>query len=131
MRYYFDTCIWVDLLEERNGKGIIVQQLITKIIEENGVIFYSSLTIEELGRIGYTEHDMRRLFTKTILVFTHLKKAHFSISQKVAKKRLVPRKDVLHAYTAADAESVLVTTDRHFEKLKDIVESKTPRELIL
>jgi len=42
----------------------------------------------------------------------------------------VPKGDAIHALIARNHKAVLVTYDQDFEKLNDIINSKTPRELV-
>ena len=47
---------------------------------------------------------------------------------KVSIKRKAPKGDVLHALIARDNEAILITQDKHFRKLKDIVLVKKPED---
>jgi len=51
-------------------------------------------------------------------------------AKDISLKRNLPKGDVLHALIARDNKAILVTLDKHFKKLLDIVESKRPQDLI-
>jgi len=52
-KFYFDTSIWLDFLEKRDGpglpKGTWAKELIEKIIKNNDKILFSDINILELG----------------------------------------------------------------------------------
>jgi hypothetical protein len=51
MKYYIDTCIWRDYFENRNDKyrplGEWAFRFIKKIINEDSLILFSDLVLEE------------------------------------------------------------------------------------
>jgi len=53
-----------------------------------------------------------------------------SISVRISRVRNIPRIDILHSLLAKKSYAVLVTWDNHFSLLTDIVEVKTPRDII-
>ncbi|MBI2047107.1 PIN domain-containing protein, partial [Candidatus Pacearchaeota archaeon] len=54
----------------------------------------------------------------------------FGKAKDLSKKRDIPLFDALHALLARDQRATLVTRDKHFEKLSDIISYKKPEELI-
>ena len=50
--------------------------------------------------------------------------------KKIASQKNIPKKDILHALIARDNNAIMIATDKHFEKLIDIVEVKKPKELL-
>ena len=65
-RYYFDTGIWLDFLENRNEpnfpKGNLARSLVERIIKKDDKIIISDNNITELNMQGYPEEDIRDLF---------------------------------------------------------------------
>jgi len=74
-KYYFDTSIWLDLLENRNEpnfpKGEWAQKLVEKIIENDGKIIYSDNNIVELINLGHEKYEIAGMFEEMsdILIF--------------------------------------------------------------
>ncbi|MFH1752142.1 MAG: PIN domain-containing protein [archaeon] len=50
-------------------------------------------------------------------------------AEKIAKRRNLPKGDVLHAILARDNKAVLISRDKHFQELLDIVEVSFPEEV--
>src|SRR3989338_5394949 len=127
-KYYFDTSIWLDFFEYRNEpnfpKGRWVQELINKIIESDAKILYSDINIVELGVAGYSSQDIDMLFKKLKPILTFIESTNKQIgkAKDLSSKRNIPKGDALHALIARDNKAILVTLDRHFKKLLDIIE---------
>ncbi|MBS3176080.1 PIN domain-containing protein [Candidatus Woesearchaeota archaeon] len=136
-RYYLDACIWLDLIEDRNephlSRGDYAWKLLKKIISEEGVILYSDMIVEELTEgYGYPMYKIEPLFQllKRVLFYIDSTEEYIGKAKEIGGKRNIPHGDVLHALLARDYRAQLVSRDRDFEKLKDIVISKKPEELI-
>lgn len=135
-RFYFDTSIWLDFLEERNEpnmpKSDWARKLVAKIIRKGDVIVYSDVVLMELEDEGYSIFDVEDLFfvLKQNLVFVESTNTEIKRAKDLASKRSVPNGDALHALIARDNNSIFVSLDRHFQLLKDIVKIKKPQELI-
>lgn len=135
-RFYLDTSIWLDFFEERNEpnrpKSEWAKKLITKIIGKADIIVYSDLILRELENTGYSNFDVENLLflLENNLVFVESTNAEIKRAKDLASKRSVPRKDALHALIARDNNAILVTLDRHFQSLNDIVKVRKPQELI-
>ena len=133
-RYYIDTSIWMDVLEDRKGYGDeplgeYALKLFSMIRSKKDVIVISDILMKEL--LGYYSLDqvngmLRPFFV--LKIFTSKKQDRIAI--KIAERRNLPKGDVLHAILAKDSGSVLVTRDKHFEKLVDICNYYKPEELI-
>ena len=131
-KYYLDTSIWVDYYLKRGKNGKHALKLIRKIVEENSMILYSDLHINEFKRVGFSLEEINEIFK--IAKSDNIKRIHTSREQReeatnVASLKKIPRKDVLHAIAARDNEAIMVATDEHFKKIRNIIDSKLPREL--
>ncbi len=51
-------------------------------------------------------------------------------AKNIAKLRNLPKGEVLHAILARDNETIMITRDKHFLKLRDVIESYKPEEII-
>jgi len=135
-KYYFDTSIWLDFLENRNEpnmpKGQWIKELVNKVINDGSLIVYSNANKEELIKQGYSIYELNNLFSplKKILMYVEFTKKQFGKAKDLANKKNVPIFDALHVLIAKDNKSILVTLDKHFHQFKDISLVKSPREII-
>jgi predicted nucleic acid-binding protein len=135
-KYYIDTSIWIDLIENRKGYngeplGNYAVKLFYKIIKNKGIIILSDVILLELkthynlaqinGMIAPFSNNLEKLITN---------KDQYQESKILSFKKNIPKGDALHAILARDNNLILVTRDRHFEKIKDIVMFYKPEELI-
>lgn len=133
MKFYFDTSIWLDVVEKRGYNGEVAKKLFAKIILKDYMVLYSNLIIKELKNLGYFDTEINKILS--IAKPNNLKQIHITKEQimkaiKISKKRNIPLKDVIHALVAKDNEAQLITRDRHFQKLKNIITPKLPEELL-
>ena len=74
-KYYLDTSIWLDLLENRNEpnlpKGDWAHKLLDKVTKNNDKVIYSDNNIYELNLIGYSKYEFDNILQplKPILIF--------------------------------------------------------------
>jgi predicted nucleic acid-binding protein len=61
----------------------------------------------------------------------YVNKKQFRKAKDISNKRNIPVFDALHAIIARDNSAVMITRDRHFDKLLDIVRYKKPEEIII
>lgn len=134
--YYFDTSIWLDFFECRNEqhlqKGDLAHQLLNKIVHDNAKIVYSDHVLFELKTLGYASFEIELMFNplRPILLFVEATRKQIGKAKDLALKRGIPKGDALHALIARDNNAIMVTLDRHFKELIDIVEPKRPDELM-
>ena len=135
-KYYLDTSIWLDFFENRNEpnlpKGDWAHKLLDKITENNDKVIYSDNNIYELNIIGYSTHELNNILQplKPILIFVESTEKQINKAKDLSLKRNIPKRDALHALIARDNKSILVTLDRHFQKIRDILKPKKPQDLI-
>ena len=136
MKYYFDTCIWIDFFENREDRfrplGEWALRLINKIIQENNTLLYSKLINKELNKF-YTEELIKErflIFPAEILKKVAIIDEQIKESRILSKKLKIPRDDVLHAIIARDNNAIMITRDKHFYELSNITIIKKPEDLI-
>jgi predicted nucleic acid-binding protein len=135
-KYYFDTSIWLDFFENRDEpnlpKGEWANKLINKIVKNDDRIIYSDNNVYELNIVGYSSEDIKNMLKpiKPILIFVESTEKQIGKAKDLALKRDIPKRDALHALIARDNKAILVTLDKHFQKLLDIIKPKSPKELI-
>lgn len=135
-RFYVDTCIWVDLYEDRKGfngekLGKYAFDLLIKIKLDNSLIVISELTIKELGSI-YSLKEVISLLKPFKSFLKHIvpTKQEKVEAVKIANTRNLPKGDVLHAILARNHNSTLVTRDNYFKELVDISDFFKPEDLV-
>jgi|SRR3989344_2103037 len=136
-RFYLDSSIWRDYYENRSDKfrplGEWALRLINNIVENTDIILYSDFIIEEL-KVKYSEDEINRIFEiidrRDLLLKVDISKEQAKEAAVLCKKRNVAFGDALHAILARDNKSTMITRDKHFLELFDIVEVKKPEELI-
>lgn len=133
-RYYLDTCIWIDYFENRKDRfrplGEWALRAINEIINEEGIILFSSLNHKEIQRF-YTEEQINKILS--CVPPPLLKMVFYSEPQKkearlTAKYLDIPVSDALHAIIARDNSAILITRDKHFILISG-VNIKLPEEL--
>ena len=133
MIYYFDTSIWLDFYERRGKNGEFALQLILKIIEEDNIILYSDLHINELKRLGFNIDAINKILSiakPDNLIRVHIYKEQDEEARKIASIKNIPKGDVLHAILCRDNDAQLVTRDPDFQRIFYITKPKKPEELI-
>ncbi|MBI2452350.1 PIN domain-containing protein [Candidatus Pacearchaeota archaeon] len=129
-RFYFDTSIWLDFYEKRGKNGELTKELINKIIKDEDVVAYSDIVVKELKNIGYSGNEINEMLSVTRVEMIHIKKEQLEEAKKLASERKIPKGDVLHAISARDSESYLITRDKHFKKLNDITKQHLPEDFL-
>lgn len=131
MDYLIDTCIWIDLLEDRKGSkkepfGIYASKFFLKNFKN--IIYTTDITIQELkGKLSNDEiFSLFRPF-KIRTIFSS--KKQFEESFVISNKLKIPKGDALHAIIARDNNLMIITRDKHFKQI-NFCKSKKPEELI-
>lgn len=135
-RFYFDTSIWLDFLENRDEpnlpKGTWAKELIRKIIKNRDKILFSDDNMLELTNCHYLEFEIEEILQslKSIIIGIESTEKEIGRAKDLAQKREVPKRDALHALIARDNHAILITLDNHFKKLTDIIQPHSPKEFI-
>lgn len=134
-KYYLDTSIWRDYCENRSDKfrplGDWALRLLNQIDSEGDKIIVSEIIIIELEK-RFKKEEINNIFEPFKKAFIYV-----NISEKQRKEmRLlnnilkIGKGDILHAILARDNEAIMVTRDKHFDRLSFIVEPFKPEDLI-
>lgn len=135
-KFYFDTSIWLDFLENRNEpnlpKSDWARELVVKIISDEDIVIFSDNNLIELIQLNYSHFDideiLKNLGVEIIMVEANDKQ--LGVAKDLSLKRKVPRRDALHALIARDSQAMLVTLDHDFQKLLDIIRPFRTNELL-
>ena len=134
-KYYIDTAIWRDLHENRKDKfknlGELVFESLKKIRTNKEKIIYSDFVVEELSH-AYDRQTINKLFNgvSEALEKVEINEQQLKEAADLSKKLNIPFGDAVHGVLARDNNSIMVTRDRHFRKLKDKITIKKPEDLI-
>ena len=132
-QYYLDTSIWIDFYEKRGHNGELAFQFLSKVLRGNNSIFYSDLVIVELKRVGYTQEqvlDIFRIAKPYFLRRLHIYPEQIDEARLLMQSRNIPKGDALHAILARDNNTILISRDNDFKKLKDITKVHFPEDFI-
>ncbi|MEM3374666.1 MAG: PIN domain-containing protein [Candidatus Woesearchaeota archaeon] len=136
MNYLIDTSIWIDLYENRKGYkneplGDYAFELFKKIILEKNKIVITDFIQKEL-QVNYGLEEIRGMLFpfKEFLEIVYVNDKQKDEAKIIAEQRNIPKGDALHAIVARDNNLILITRDKHFKELKDIVKSYKPEEII-
>jgi predicted nucleic acid-binding protein len=102
-------------------------------MRDNATIFFSKVTATEmLNEIEPDKIDNILTITSALM---RLKRVDFTKedsdeADELSRQRNVPFTDALNAIIARNNNAIMVSQDKHYQKLKDIVETKRPEDLI-
>ena len=134
-KFYIDTSIWIDLLENRRGfndepLGDFALRLFVLIKTKHHKLIISDILVRELeGFYSAQEiNGMMKPFEKITekVVSTHEQRKE---AKEIAQQRNLPRGDALHAIIARDNNLILITRDKDFRQLEDISKHHKPEEI--
>jgi predicted nucleic acid-binding protein len=135
-RYYLDTSIWIDIYEDRvgfNGEplGEFGFQLLLMIKENKEKIVISDIVYSELKQ-HYSLECIKGMFLpfEECIIIVNSTTKQKNDAKQLGQKLCVPYPDALHAFLARDNNLVLITRDRHFQKLDGITKHKKPEDII-
>ena len=134
-RFYLDTAIWRDYFEDRRDSlrplGEFAFRFLKDCEKHDCEVLYSHLVVYELHS-HYSPERVKQVFSS----FSHYLKEVSISPDELSEARTLNRElkdthtsDIVHAILARDNCAVLITRDRHFEALSDIVQVLTPEEV--
>ena len=112
---------------------MFASKLFKKIIKEKTKKIFSKSIIKELS-IDYNTKDINNMLN--LLIYTkvleriEIKEEEYNEAKKISLERKLPFVDALNAIQARNHNAILVSQDKHFAKLSDIINFKRPQELI-
>ncbi len=135
-KYYVDTSIWMDLVEDRKGYnneplGSYALKLFAMIKAKKHKMVVSDLLVRELeSKYSMEEINGMMLPFQKIMEKVFVTTEQRDEAKKIAKERNLPPGDVLHAIIARDNNYIMITRDKHFRDLLDITKHSKPEEII-
>lgn len=123
------------MFEDRNEpnlpKGDYAEAFIERVIAKDETLIYSNAVKVELEDQGYAWWEINRFFEPLakVLEYVEYSGKQFTKAKDLAAKRNLPLMDALHAILARDCKAMLISRDRDFGKLKDIVKTEKPEDV--
>jgi|TARA_Y100000310_G_C20458742_1_gene704310 predicted nucleic acid-binding protein len=135
-KFYVDTSIWMDLLEDRKGYnneplGEYALKLFSLIKAKKNTLIITDLLIRELES-NYSMEEINGMVLpfQKIIEKIFVTKEQRDEAKKLGQERNLPPGDALHAIIARDHKLIMITRDKHFRQLEDIAKHYKPEELI-
>ncbi|MFH1752140.1 MAG: PIN domain-containing protein [archaeon] len=132
--FYLDTSIWRDYFEDRKNHikplGELAFQFLKECKKRRFKLVYSDLVVFELKK-SYSDEKIKQLFSPFAdnLVLAEISEKQRLEAVKLESIKDAHKADILHAIIARDEKAVLVSRDKHFDCLTDIVEVLKPEEV--
>jgi predicted nucleic acid-binding protein len=110
--------------------GNHAHQFLANCSKYGETILISRLVCLELGDIS--EETLNKIMVEMRIRLETVPIAQIQINEarSIAQKRNILPNDVLHALLARDNQAILITRDRHFGELADIVLDEKPENVI-
>ncbi len=136
-KFYVDTNIWPDFALNRRDSirplGELAFSFFRKVVRKKWQILYSNFVVGELEQHLKPWEMQERCFgivsDKGLLFKVALSTEQSFEAERVSKKFGVPFGDAIHAIIARDSKAVVVSRDRHFQTLHEIVTTFLPEEI--
>jgi predicted nucleic acid-binding protein len=134
-RFYVDTAIWRDYFEDRSDGlkplGEFAFLFLKNCEKHNCEVLYSQLVVSELLS-HLSEEQVKQIFSSFSNFLREIKISKEQI--KEAKNiglwvRYSHTADIMHAILARDNKAILITRDKHFDVLAEIVLVLKPEEV--
>jgi predicted nucleic acid-binding protein len=117
MKYYVDTCVWIDFVEGEKYS----EDFFYKIIHNEDSIIISNLVFKEFvkhKKYSNIQSAITLLKSKQLIEFVTYTYSQNEEASKICKD--MPLADALHAIIARDFNATLITRDKHFLMLRHI-----------
>jgi predicted nucleic acid-binding protein len=134
MKYYVDTCIWIDYWENRSDNLRPIGEFVANFLINSNLrkdkFIISDIVFDEL-RTKYSDDIINNI----LRVVNHVDIISINSKQAFEAKKLsrifdIPFGDATHAVIARDNAALVVTRDKYFVLLCGIVQSRYPEELV-
>lgn len=101
-------------------------------MEDKDFIISSDIVKNELLTLGYSRYDLDILLFSLRYCLKNVSSTdkQYKRSRDIASKRKIPFADTFHALIARDNGAIMITRDKHFDLLKDIVKVARPEDII-
>jgi predicted nucleic acid-binding protein len=136
MNYYIDSCIWRDFLENRSDGlkplGEFAYLFFKKCLKENHKIYFSNLVFDELSKyVGENEvNNLINNFSNIIIIVNYSNVQILKAKNLIKKYDNLHFADSLHIIIAKENKCAIITRDKHFFNLGELIKVFEPEEVI-
>ncbi len=99
------------------------------VTKEEFVELLSEIKDELLKHISQEELVFIVTVFRNNIIFAYFDEKQFNKARDISMKRNIPRLDALHDLLARDTKAIMITRDKHFDKLLDISPYKKPEDI--
>lgn len=135
-KYYVDTCIWIDLVDDRiRGRrlyGEYAQKFFRQVIDAEQTIVYSDVVEEELS-FHYGAHKSQQIINSVPLLLlerVESTREELLMASRFSKEFGLSLNDAIHAVITYHHANMIITRDKHFSDLDKFITVKKPEELL-
>ncbi|MGV8171478.1 MAG: PIN domain-containing protein [Candidatus Woesearchaeota archaeon] len=133
MRYYIDTCIWIDYWENRTDNLRPLGEFAANFfnnLDDDDIIYYSNFIIKEL-RNRYSDEIIAEIFkvVECKLLFIESNESHMRLAKIFSAAGLVHKSDALHIILAKEIGAKFITRDNQII-LSGLIDASKPEDLI-
>ena len=132
---YVDTNIWIDYwIDRKSGLipfGDFATQMFNRVLDCEFTIITSEYIISELKNNFKFELAPRLGVFKSAnkLKVVPSQEGVFSLAKSLSEQRSLPFYDAIHVCMAKQEDAILITRDKHFQLVNDLVSVSLPEEL--
>lgn len=133
--YYVDTCIWRDYFEDRadgmRPLGAFAFQFLDGCLQRNIPLITTDNVIRELRKY-YSAHRINQVFQSYISIIrtVEVTKMDWDEAKRLSRTRVESHlEDILHAVVARNHGCILITRDKGFDSLRDVIPVQKPEEV--
>lgn len=121
MKYYVDTCVWIDFVEGEK----YAEDFFFEAIRKKNIIIFSNLVFKEFVKHAkYSEINTLIAILKYNNLLEYLA---YSNEQNLEAYQIcgkLPHADALHSIISRDNDALLITRDKHFLAFRHICHVK-------
>lgn len=135
LRFYIDTAIFRDYYEDRKDSfkplGEFAYRFLAYVKATNSSLVVSDFMLSEFIKY-YSDEIISSLLDpfKHLIVNVNFTKSQYEEALEISKQKKIHVEDVLHAIIARDNNAIVITRDKHFYELIDIVQVNLPEDFI-
>lgn len=130
-KYYIDTCIWRDYVENRKDRfrplGEWAHRMLNQFLVNDDTIICSEMVIREL-EVYFDIAYIKNIFSPYKKIIRTIKIDDIIMFEAKRFRNTLSKGDAIHAAIAKHTGAILITRDKHFESIG--IEAKKPEELI-
>ena len=141
-KLYLDTNVYLDYFLDRKDNlrplGLYASRLYNEAVSCKFQVLISEAVIEEICDVlKFKPRQVWEVMLKPLVEKEKIERVEFSeeearrLTWQFSRECSLPEMDALHLGISVKTDSILVTRDSHFEKLKERFNIKKPEELLL